>query len=94
MILAITPLMRSRIEDYARETRDLIDVSEQLIAERLRAFKDETASTLKLLRQYDPQTVLARGYALVRGDVDIGAAITIERQEDVITAEVRNVSKK
>ena len=94
IVLAITPMMRSRIEDYKRETRDLMDVSQHMIAERLQAFKDETASTLKLLRQYDPQTVLARGYALVRGDIDIGATITIERQADVITAEVRNVSQK
>ena len=94
LVRAMIPTFQYRIEDNRREVAGLIDASEFMIAERLRSFKDEINSTVRLLKQYDPQTVLARGYALVRGDVDVGATIEIERSNDIIQAEVRNVSKK
>lgn len=43
---------------------------------------------------YNPEAVLRRGYALVRGDVKVGSEISIERASDTITAEVKNVSVK
>ena len=94
VVLSLVPSLRMKLQEYRREADDAVTMSGELITERIRTFKDETASTVRLLRQYDPATVLARGYALVRGDIDIGATITIERNEDYITAEVRNVSKK
>jgi len=94
MVRSIVPELIGKLADYRREADDLMVNTGQTITERIRTFKDETATTLKLLTQYDPKTVLARGYALVRGDVDVGKLIEIERQHDVIEAEVRNVSKK
>lgn len=94
IVMSLIPEFRNRINDDRREVVSLIDNAEFMISERLQSFKDEVASSLKLLRQYDPQVVLARGYALVRGDVDIGSTIEIERSNDRIQAEVRSVSKK
>lgn len=93
VVKSIVPIMQATLAEYRRETADLMANGGLMITERIRSLKDETASTLRLLTQYDPETVLARGYALVRGDVDIGAMIEIERQHDVIEAEVRNVRK-
>ena len=72
----------------------MVEYSEQAITLRLQEFSDEVSTTIKLLTQYDPAVVLARGYALVRGEVDVGSYITIERSKDIIQAEVRHVSKK
>lgn len=94
LVRSMIPEFKSRIDDDRREAAGLIDNAEFMISERLRSFKDEVSSTVKLLRQYDPAVVLERGYALVRGDVDVGAVINIERSNDIIQAEVRNVSKK
>ena len=88
IVLGLVPAMRSR------ETADLKERSAASIAERIRVLKDEVTQTARLLRQYDPQTVLARGYALVRGDPSVGAMIEIERKEDIIEAEVRDVRKR
>ncbi|MBP9667201.1 exodeoxyribonuclease VII large subunit [Candidatus Saccharibacteria bacterium] len=60
----------------------------------LDTFDVEVQNTRRLLAEFDPQKVLARGYALVRGTVGVGQDIMIERAKDVITAEVKNVSKK
>lgn len=94
LVRSIIPSITAGIGERRRETSDMVDAAEHMIAERLRAFKDEAASTLRLLKQYDPQTVLERGYALVRGDIDVGSKIEIERINDIIQAEVRSVSKK
>lgn len=94
LVKGTIPTLRHRIEEYRRDMITMIDQADAAIEERLRAFKDETGATLRLLKQYDPRVVLARGYALVRGDVDIGNMIEIERSKDIIQAEVRSVSKK
>jgi exonuclease VII large subunit len=94
IVRAIVPEVRSRLADYRREVVDSVDTAEFMIAERIRSFKEETAATKKLLRQYDPTVVLARGYALVHGMVKIGNTIEIERTNDIIKAEVRDVSQK
>jgi exodeoxyribonuclease VII large subunit len=93
-VRAMIPAFQNRLNDDRRELEGLIDNAEFMIVERLRSFKDEVASTVRLLRQYDPSVVLARGYALVRGDIDIGNTIEIERTKDIIQAEVRSVNKK
>ena len=94
LVRSIAPSIMAHIGDSKRETSMLVDEAARTIAERLRMFKDETASTLRLLKQYDPDTVLERGYALVRGEVGVGNMIEIERKHDMIQAEVRSVSKK
>lgn len=58
----------------------------------------KTADVLGLQRDklsaYNPQAVLERGYAIIRGQVKIGSTIEIEQAKQLIKAEVKNVSKK
>ncbi len=93
-VRSMIPAYQGHLNDDRREVKDLVDTAEFVISERMRVLTDEVASTIKLLRQYDPSVVLARGYALVRGDIDIGGVIEVERAKDIIQAEVRSVSKK
>ena len=46
------------------------------------------------LTAYNPRRVLARGYAILTGKVQVGETVMIERYNDMIKAEVRNVTKK
>jgi len=94
IVQRIMPTLERRVQDGRREVLDVMEVPERLIFERLRSMKDETINTLRLLRQYDPDIVLARGYALVRGKDGIGSMIEIERKDDYITAEVKDVRQK
>jgi exodeoxyribonuclease VII large subunit len=55
----------------------------------------ERVDTLRrVLTELDPRKVLARGYALVRGETVPGSVIEIEKSDIVIKAEVQHVSKK
>jgi exodeoxyribonuclease VII large subunit len=56
--------------------------------------QDQLDSLRRVLAELDPRKVLARGYALIRGDIDVGKIIEIEKSDIVITAEVQHVSKK
>ncbi len=54
----------------------------------------EVVTTQRLLAGYDPQAVLKRGYALVRGEAKTGQTIEVETAKRIITAEVLDVRQK
>ncbi len=48
----------------------------------------------RVLAELNPSTVLARGYALVRGVATVGGVIEIETNKSIIKAEVKDVKAK
>lgn len=58
------------------------------------AAQQKLDSSQQILSAYDPTAVLARGYAITRGSESIGGTIDIEKIDKIITAEVKNVTKK
>lgn len=54
----------------------------------------EVRSLRDVLVQLNPQTVLARGYALLRGKQKVGETISIETNQNLIEAEVQRVTSK
>jgi exonuclease VII large subunit len=47
-----------------------------------------------ILSQLNPTTVLARGYALIRGVQKVGEVIELETNQTIMKAEVKNVKRK
>ncbi len=78
--------------------RQEIDTSLLSVLETIERFIDEQArriSSIKsVLMQLDPNMVLARGYALIRGVTKVGVMIEIETNKAIIGAEVKHVIKK
>lgn len=98
IIQAVRHLRRHAISrlEYAIENKErLIKESLQDAAiqiERKLAFAEqELASRRQVLKAFDPRAVLARGYALVRGDEIPGGKIEVEKADKIITAEVTHV---
>lgn len=82
------------LERELRTTRDcrsyMIDawtVQMQTVSQAVTHARDK-------LTAYDPRRVLARGYAILTGNVVEGECITIERDRDIIEAEVQRVTSK
>lgn len=77
-----------------------VRVNEQLEGafRRIRERLDDSFERLGTLRvavaQMNPENVLKRGYALLRGEVKVGADIAIETIDAHITAEVKDVRSK
>lgn len=82
------------IDEYSRRTHDQLEAAFRRIREQL----DSTFERLGVLRlavaQLNPETVLKRGYALVRGELVDGAIIEVETDKKIIEAEVRHVRSK
>ena len=86
----IQQVIRAR-EQYIEGT--LVQVRTSMLAkveERIEGVK----SVDRLLASYNPARVLARGYAIVRGRIEVGESIKIETQHEIITAEVVSHEQK
>jgi exodeoxyribonuclease VII large subunit len=82
------------IDQYSQRTHEQLESAFRRIRERL----DDTFERLATLRvavaQLNPDNVLKRGYALLRGELDPGKEIEIETYQARITAEVKDVRSK
>lgn len=52
------------------------------------------ASLRGVLAQLNPNVVLARGYAIIRGAQEVGEVVEVETSQNIIKAEVKNVVRK
>jgi exodeoxyribonuclease VII large subunit len=91
---SLLPRILQVIDQQKQVVRTAIDG----VFETIERVVEEQARSIGYLRsvltQLDPNTVLVRGYALIRGTVKVGAMIEIETNKVIIGAEVKNVIKK
>lgn len=93
-VAALLPRTGQAIDRQRQEVVGVLRRALVAIDHRHNDHQDQLASLRRVLAQLNPRTVLARGYALVRGQAVVGQTIEIEKQDILITAEVRHVSKK
>jgi exodeoxyribonuclease VII large subunit len=91
---SVGSLVIQAIDSYARQTKENLYAAFTRTQQKL----DDTFERLDVLRvaidQLNPENVLRRGYALLRGSPAIGANVEIETLERIITAEVKDVRSK
>jgi exodeoxyribonuclease VII large subunit len=87
-------LLTQAIETYSRQTKENLAAAFQRTQQKL----DDTFERLGILRvaiaQLNPENVLKRGYALLRGEQKSGATLEIETARHIITTEVQDVRTK
>lgn len=79
------------IGEYQRETQGIIRQGWNVLDARVDLLQGQLVTQRQVLGAYNPRAVLARGYAIVRGTVAKGGIITIEKQQHIIEAEVKDV---
>ncbi len=95
----------AQVNSLLPRVMQLIDQQKLIVKSQLLSMLDKTEFVLdfygskisnikSILLQLDPNTVLARGYALVRGIIKVGSTIEIETNKVILKAEVKNVSNK
>jgi exodeoxyribonuclease VII large subunit len=93
-ILSVLP----RIEQGIEQRRVAVHASLTRAFQSIeRARNDEgarLAALRRVLTQLNPTNVLAKGYAIIRGDLQPGSIIEIEKKDSLIQAEVRHVKQK
>lgn len=93
-LVGIIPTIERALERIDDEIVRLVEQAKIHVDDTLADAEDELATLRRILGQFDPTVVLRKGYSLVRGPAEVGATIEIERYEDMITAEVKDVRKK
>ncbi len=93
-VISLLPRVLQLIDGQRQSVKDMminvIDAVERAADEQMRRL----LSLRNVLTQLDPNVVLARGYALIRGNVKVGATIEIETNKVILEAEVKNVINK
>lgn len=91
---SVLPTLSRSIEQMAQQVRDVVSDTFESVVEGIRALGDTLEARRLVLAQLNPETVLARGYALVRGAQKPGEVIEVETVKAILEAEVRHVRKK
>lgn len=79
---------------YREELRRQMQECATAVRDRYERRHEELEYRRRVLAELDPMRVLARGYAIVRGDIEPGQAIEIEKSTILIRAEVTGVRQK
>ena len=63
-------------------------------SDRLEQAVQKLAATRALVREYNPEAVLSRGYAILSGSRRVGELLSILTKEATITARVESYEKR
>lgn len=74
--------------------RETLDQALRSVSQQLDARYDRLRTLRTILQQLDPQTVLQRGYALIRGKQAVGEVIEIETMTAIMKAKVETYDAK
>ncbi len=82
------------IDEYSSRTREQLEAAFRRIQEKLDQHFERLAVLRLATAQLNPENILRRGYALLRGDVKLGATVEIETLHEIAKAEVKDVRTK
>lgn len=93
-VRGLLPRMERIIDEQRYDIHEKIKSSVRIIDETIEDELSDIDQVRTLLAQLNPQRVLERGYALLRGEMQVGSSIQIETGQLVIKAEVQDVASK
>ncbi|NCU38374.1 exodeoxyribonuclease VII large subunit [Candidatus Saccharibacteria bacterium] len=94
LIARIFGRIDTAINILQKEVQHTLQVALTHIDARINEYDTQIVGRRQILLAYNPMAVLARGYAIVRGEVVVGKTIRIEQQKELIEAEVTRVDSK
>lgn len=80
-------------QDDERLTTSLSNIKDQ-ISQKLDESSRHVEEKIRILQSLNPENVLKRGYAILTGQVQVGARLDIITIDKTITAEVKNVQTR
>lgn len=92
-ILRTNDLLLSKIAELKKFNREKNKEIRNRILQNILDQKREVQAKKRILESYNPQNILAKGYALISGEIATGKEITIKTIDKTITAEVKNVNQ-
>lgn len=93
-VVRIATVVESAVAELSNRVRLTISDVFREIEERFGRVSETLIASRSVLEAYNPDAVLARGYAIVRGTAQIGDTIEVEQARRYIEAEVTSVREK
>lgn len=93
-VRSLLPRIENGIDQQSSELRTSLSYILTRTETSIERYSEQLGSVRSILVQLNPQTVLARGYALVRGSQKVGEVIEVETNQVIMKAEVQNVQRK
>lgn len=93
-VQSLLPRTEQAIAGEQVAVKKQLDLALRAIDQRALHYDTQLASLRRVLAELDPRRVLERGYALIRGTIEVGNVIEIEKSNMMINAEVKHVSEK
>lgn len=91
---SLLPTVQAAIEQTRQRIDGLVELAFDKTLQQLDWQHERLLRTRDLLRELDPQRVLERGYALVRGELKQGGLIDIETARAIIKARIETYDKR
>ena len=92
-ILRTNDLLLSKIAELKKFNREKNQEIRNRILQNILDQKREIQAKKRILESYNPQNILAKGYARITWEIATGKEITIKTIDKTITAEVKNVNQ-
>ncbi len=93
-IAGLLPRTEQAIARRQLEVADKLNGVFRKISHRYDFYDIQLMSRQAILAQLNPRKVLARGYAIVTGDIAVNRGISIEKHDIIINAEVQSIVRK
>ncbi len=93
-LTAIIRSLSNNIDTMASDVTALLMQTVRLITDKYDQTQAQLTATTAVLQAYSPVAVLRRGYAIVRGTVQVGGKIVVDTYNSEITAEVKHVKAR
>lgn len=93
-VRGIVPHVTHVLDEQSRRVREILIGSLGAVQDHIGEHEQQLARGRGLLTAYDPRAVLARGYAIVRGEQAVGKTITVETQDAILKAKVESYDEK
>ena len=93
-IARINNLFNTEVEKRISEVREeILRVGDELIV-RITTLESEIASQRRILAQLNPEKILERGYALVKGEISVGNVVEITTSKQEIKAKITEIKER
>ncbi len=93
-VQSLVPRVLNALESLRGQLEGRIEAVSERVEQKLDWQRRHVEQTRRLLAELDPQRVLERGYALIRGQLKQGSVIDIETAQAIIKARIENYAKK
>ncbi|USN96342.1 MAG: exodeoxyribonuclease VII large subunit [Candidatus Nomurabacteria bacterium] len=91
---SLVPKVLNLLDGLRRQLEGSIETATEKVEEKLDWRRQQIMQTRRLLVELDPQRVLERGYAIVRGQLNEGGLIDIELSRAIIKARIEHYEQK